>query len=322
MSRRVLVTILLVEAIVCLIFAILVSSIGGAFSIVMAFPFEQIGLGLRTLSLSGRAGNAVAIVLYIVICLVPCAILFTLHRKNRLHMEDGLLLVLSILLFVVLYQMINPGLINFAYIAEVGLPIAKAVLGSTVYSIIFSYLILRILRLFFSRDTKDLQRYMIILLAFVNVLFVYLIFGVGVNGLIDSFKTLRESNAGNEHLLGASYVFLILQFVVDYVPYVLNIMVVFAGISLLHGLSSDRYSAETIDSAEHLAKVCRISLVITLLTNMAFNILQLIFSKILLNINSHVQIPLFSIAFVLAVLLFSRFIAENKALKDDNDSII
>jgi hypothetical protein len=39
-------------------------------------------------------------------------------------------------------------------------------------------------------------------------------------------------------------------------------------------------------------------------------------------INGTVQIPVLTIAFVLAVLLLSRFIAENKRLKDDNDMFI
>lgn len=322
MNRRVLLIILAVEAIASLMFAIVGTSIDNLFSTVMAFPFQQLGLGLRALSLSSVVGNMVAIVLYIIICLVPCVVILIRRKKNLLHIEDALLVILSILLFVVMYQMINPGLIRLTYRDNSGLPFAKAVLGGTVYSVICAYVVLRVLRLFFSSETAGLQRYLVILLVLVNALFVYLIFGSGINSLINSFKTLRESNSGNEHLLGASYAFLILQFVVDNIPFALNIFVVFAGISLLHALTSDRYSVETIASAENLSKICIISLIITVLTNPVFNILQLMFSKMLFHINSQVEIPLFSIAFVLAVLLFSRLVAENKVLKDDNDSII
>lgn len=322
MNRKLLLFIFAVEGIACLILATVGSSIGGVFPAVMAFPFEQIGLGLRTLSLSGATGNMAAIVLYVVICLVPFAILLIRKRKNILHMEDSLLGILSILLFVVMYQMINPGLISLGPGGSNNFSFAKAILGGTIYSVICAYVVLGVLRLFFSSDTEGLQKHMVILLVLVNALFIYLIFGVGINKLLGYFEALRESNAGNEHLLGASYVFLTLQFVVDNIPFILNIFVVFAGISLLYQLTSDRYSAATVSSSEKLSKICRIALMITVLTNTAFNVLQLIFSKMLFNINSSVEIPLFSIAFVLAALLLSRFVAENKALKDDNDSII
>lgn len=41
------------------------------------FPFKQIALVLRTLSLSGSFGNAAAIVLYIVLCSSPVFYMLT-----------------------------------------------------------------------------------------------------------------------------------------------------------------------------------------------------------------------------------------------------
>ncbi len=41
------------------------------YSYLITFPFEQLGMGLRKLSLSGSAGNTAAIIAYILICLVP-----------------------------------------------------------------------------------------------------------------------------------------------------------------------------------------------------------------------------------------------------------
>lgn len=322
MNRKLLLFIFAVEAVICSILATLGSPTSGIFPAVMAFPFEQLGIGLRRLSLSGGVGNGIAIVLYVAICLAPCTIILIHKKKNSLHIEDSLLGLLSILLFPVMYQLINPGLIGRTIGASKNLAFAKAILVGTVYSVTFAYLILRTLRLLFSSDTQRLQKYMVILLELVNALFVYIIFGVGTSRLIDSFVALREGNVGNEHLLGASYVFLVLQFVVDNIPFILNIIVVFAGITLLHELTLDRYSAETVTATENLSKICKAALTITVLTNVAYNILQLIFSKTILNINSSVGIPIFSIAFIVGSLLLSRFVAESKALKEDNDSII
>ena len=52
MKQKILVGALSVEALVCVLFCILQTSFTGVFSAVMAFPFEQIGMGLRSLSLS------------------------------------------------------------------------------------------------------------------------------------------------------------------------------------------------------------------------------------------------------------------------------
>ncbi len=56
---------LLLTALGGIIFCILGLTIEVAFTSILAFPFEQIGLGLRWLSLSSTLGNIFAIILYI-----------------------------------------------------------------------------------------------------------------------------------------------------------------------------------------------------------------------------------------------------------------
>ena len=51
-------------------------------------------------------------------------------------------------------------------------------------------------------------------------------------------------------------------------------------------------------------------------------LLQFAFMKTLLVVNGSVQIPILSMAFVLAALLLAQYIKENKQLKDDNDMFI
>ena len=160
------------------------------------------------------------------------------------------------------------------------------------------------------------------MLGLLNVIFVYLIFGAGVKSLVEAIAVLQAGNVGNESLLGASYAFAALQYFVDVLPYGIDILVVFAGIRLVHHLTIDRYSEATVLAASRLSRLCGKTLSITVLTIAAFNLLQLIVAKQLFRINTAVQVPLFSVAFVLAALIFSRLIAENKLLKEDNDSII
>ena len=70
MKERHLFTLLSVEAAACVLFCILQRSLSGLFSTLIAFPFEQIGAGLRVLSLSGAVGNVVAIILYMLLGLI------------------------------------------------------------------------------------------------------------------------------------------------------------------------------------------------------------------------------------------------------------
>lgn len=309
------------EAAICFVLVALSFSVTDIFSSLMAFPFEQIGLGLRILSLWNAFGNVVAIVIYMAVCLSPIAV-FVMRKKQGLYIEDWLLVVISILLFVVLYQMINPGLISLWSLRTDGISVAKAILGGCIYSVILAYVVLKVLRLFYKGQVETLQKYMRFLLYLLNAQFVYLIFGAGVSRLMDSITALQQGNLGNEHLLGTTYMFFALQFLVNNIPFALNIAVVCAAISLLSEVAIDRYSTSSVLSAERLSRLCGFALTITVISNVGFNILQLLFSKVIMTSNYSLEVPLFSVIFVLATLLLSRFIAENKALKDDNDSFI
>ena len=211
MKRRTFLMLLGIEAVLCVVLSIMQASFSGMFTTAMAFPFEQLGIALRGLSLPGGIGNIAAIVIYTTVSLVPTAGYLILAKKRKLHSEDGLLILLSAVLFAVLYLMINPGVINTFFGKASELALSKAILGGIVYSVFCGYLILRVLHLCFGSGTEKLQKYMTILLRLLNALFVYVIFGACFSNLLDSITALRAGNTGNEHLLGASYAFLVLQ---------------------------------------------------------------------------------------------------------------
>lgn len=322
MKRGIFWILLGIEALCCVVLNVMQTSFSGAFTVAMAFPFEQLGILLRTLSLPGGIGNITAIVIYTAVSLIPVAGFLIFAKKRKLYLEDGLLILMSAALFVVLYHMINPGVINPLFGKAAGFAVNKAILGGTVYSVLCGYLVLRVLRLSFGSGVEKLQKYMTVLLWLLNALFVYVIFGICFSGYLNSITALRTGNTGNEHLLSASYVFLVLQFAVDALPYVLNVLVVFSVLRLLGEMRSNRYSNESVEAARKLSRLCGLALAVIVLTNIAFNLLQLLFARMLMVINSSVQIPILSIVFVLAVLLLAQFIAENKQLKDDNDMFI
>ncbi len=322
MKRKVFLGFLGCEALFCVLLVFTHQMLPNVFTAAMAFPFEQIGKGLRMLSLSGNTGNVLAIILYSAICLLPLVALQFIRKKRKLTHEDSFLAILSVVLFAVLYLMINPGLMG-TYLGEAaGQSIGKAILGSITYSIILGYAILRILRLSFAADTGKLQKYLAILLCVLNILFVYIAFGTCFGDLMDSIEALRTTNTGNEHILGISYVFLALRYIVNALPYVLDILVAFTAFALLKELTADRYSDAAVITAGQLSRICGLALKIIVTANVGFNLMQLALMKMLLVVNTSVQIPLMSIVFVLAALLLAQYIKENKMLKDDNDMFI
>jgi len=322
MRQKLLVGLLSAGALVCVVFCFLHTSLTGVFTAAMAFPFEQIGLGLRALSLSGGAGNVAAIIIYIAICISPLAYLLFWRRKRGFRAEDGLICLLCVVLFAVLYIMINPGVISSMTGGAVGQSVGKAALGLMVYSILCGYAIFRALRLFSESTTDRMMSYLSIMLCLLSALFVYLVFGVGFSGLLGSITALRAGNIGNEHLLGTSYIFLVMKFIIDALPYAFNVVIVLLALRLLDEMRADRYSDETIIVAGRISRTCVIALVATVLASIGFNLLQFLFAGSLMVINSSMQLPLFSIAFVFAVLLLTRLVAEGKKLKDYNDLII
>ncbi len=321
MKRKLLIGLLAAEAAACVALCFLQTSFGNVFSTMMAFPFEQIGLGLRSLSLSGGALNVLALVLYGAISLLPMAFLMFFRKKRKLQKEDWLLGLLSVLLFVVLYAMTNPGLIG---LQTGGLPPAagKAALGLLVYSVLCGYLALRVLRLFYTGGTEKLLGYASAMLMLIAALFVYAAFGAGFSNMLKSFEALRAGNTGNEHLLAATYICLAMEAVVNALPRVLGVVVVFKALVLLDEMKVNRYSESAIAAAKHMCRWCAIALAATMLSIIGFNLVQLLFSKALLVTHVGAQLPVDSIGFMLAVLLFTRLLTENKQLKDDNDMFI
>lgn len=315
---------LLAEAILCVVLCVFGTVQGENVADIMAFPFAPIGNGLRTLSLSGSVGNIVAIILYAGISLLPLGMLLFHIRRKDLHREDCLLVVLCPLLFAVLYEMINPGTLPLgpAELGMMGVSARKAMLGCIVYSVLVGYLVLRGLRLFFGAGKNHLQKYLFVLLGLLNAILVYLAFGGCLQKFLQAVESTKAANQGTEQGLTLTYAFLFLQMLVDALPYVLDILIVVVFQHMLQELGKAAYSQDAVEAAEKLAKVCGLSLKITILSTVVFNLLQLLCAKHLRVLNGFVNIPILSIILVLAALLVAKLVIVGKRLKDDNDMFI
>lgn len=317
---------LFLEAVLCVIFALPQMQPSGMFTTVTAFPFEQIGWGLRRLSLSGTAGNAAAIALYLLLSLLPCAVFCFLWVRKKLCRADWLLAAMSVLLFIVNYYMINPGLLQTG-VAGTG----KWMLGSTFYAVFCGYLALRMLHMYSSADTGTLQKALKILLLFMMAAFVFVIFGQGIGDLLSAIQSVRNGNNmtlyeadlfGTAQDLTLTYVFLVFQFWVKTLPYGMDIVAAYFAVGMLDALAQDRYSNEAVCAVNRLADFCRTALTVTIGVEMVFHVLQLLVQKQLYKVDITIRFPVLSIVFVLAMLLAARYLQEDQRLKQDNDLFI
>lgn len=317
--------VLVVEAVGCVIFCLLRGEVPGVFSGVAAFPFEQIGMGLRWLSLSGGIGNGAAIVLYILLSLVPCLVWAYMEKRGAARGIDWMLLGLSLLLFAVNYYMVNPGLF------VTGVPGAgKMVLGSVFYSALSGYLIIRALLMCQSAGEERLWKWIRGLCGFLNVVLVYLISWTCFGDFLDAVREVQAGDGGiyGENVMsgireyGVTYLFLGGHYLINVLPYVFDIGIVFLSIHMLTALEDDRYSAGAAEKADRLASFCGRALVITVSADVVFNILQMIFHERLYQTDIVIRVPVISIVFVLAVLLFARYVREDQKLKQENDLFI
>lgn len=329
MNRKLLYSLLTAEAILCVIFCISSLSASSIMIAAMAFPFSQLGNALRILSLSGALWNGIALTIYVGICLLPTLWMLRLIMKNAFQPEDSLLGILTATLFIVLYLMVNPAsfrsffpILNaFSDDLADQLLFCKALCGSMIWSLITGYLILHMLRLFSHSKQELVWNYLEKFLAILSAIFVLIIFGSCLSELVSSISSLREGNI-NSGSLWPSYVFLSLRFFVDSFSWAMNIFVIHYILCFIAARKKDPYAQETLSAADRLCHFCMRALSAVIISNLLYQILQLLFASLLRDIHSTVSFPIISICFVLVVLLFTRILEENRQLKTDNDLFI
>ena len=325
MKRRGMTLILTVEAAACVVFCFLRTSFFGGFTSLAAFPFEQAGYVLRQMSLSGTAGNAAAIVLYLTLGLLPCLAWLLLKKQGRLLAVDHLLPALSVLLLAVIYYMVNPGFIVSAVPGT-----GKWLLGCTFYSALSGYLVIRVLAVCRRARLETLESVLQGLLGFLNMVFVYLIFGQNLDRLLNSLRDMGNVSGGlyadgaaqGAQSVGLTCLFFGLGYLVDVLPYAFDLGIVFWAGRLLAALKADRWGDAAAELADRLAGFCAKALGITAGADVMFNVLQVLFGAGLYRMDLVIHVPVLSILFVLAALLSARYIREAQKLKKEHDLII
>ena len=264
----------------------------------LSFPLEKSADFLGSLSLSGAFGNAVAVVIYAFICLIPVfVLLFRISRKTFVK-TDSILVLMSAVLFAVIYLLINPSEMGAHGMGE-----EASMVAFSFWSLLVGYLVLKFAEILKNTEGKRTERLLSVVLKIIGAVFMF------------ALCTLEFTKAE----VGIVTVFSALNSVL---PAVLGIRTVFFALDLLAEFSFDRYSENTVREAEKLSRFCILALELTVGISALLSVLQLRFINELSSVNFSVEIPLVSIGFILLLLMLSGFIKESKALKEDNDSFI
>ena len=266
---------------------------------VLSMPVTFIADNLGKLSSSGAFGNTVSVIIYSLICLIPVFVMLFKISKKTFLIEDSVLVTLSAVLFPLIYFLINPAEMGaFGLIKGESETVCFAF-----WSVLGSYLILKFTASLQKADSGKLQT----LLKILGAVFVFVIF-------------TAETKTANSGFAG--FVINLFSFLNTVAPNVFGVLTVFSGLTLLYNFGADRYSEDTVKSAEKLASLCILGVKISVVISALFNICQLKYIDVLNDISFSLNVPLFSLGFILLMLILSYFIKDSKALKEDNDAFI
>ena len=279
----------------------------------LALPFVAAGWCLRNLSLSGGVGNVVSIILYGLICAVPLGFWWRSRRRT----EDALLVLLSGVLAVVLYYMVNPNLRQSVMQNEVG----DAVYAGAVWSTLMTWGVLKLLYTGAWDREKNVYRALRIFLLLCAASCLVDCFGTGTARIVHNLG-LRQAVNGSLDYTGLDMAFLVLIFLAAAVEKGLCAWVLYRGVGLLRELEEDPFGAGCVAAAERVSRSCRDCLTVMSLTALALNIAQILLAPLLRNIAVSVSIPVLGMAVCFALLTVTKLLVRGKELKDDNDLFV
>ena len=281
----------------------------------LSFPFEPLGRLLRSLSLSGGGGDSLAWCLCIAVSVMP---LWLLRIRGKWMWMDALLPLASLLTFAALYFSVNPSLLP-RWLGEAGALMGIPLIGGAVYSSLLTWLILRLVDRMESARIWPLGRALLWTLAAV---FVFAAFGSGLSSLFEEIAAVRAGNTAPGQPVLFTTVILALGYLVEAFSWLLDLWVLLGAQTLLYEVQADKTGEAAVSAAEELYRRARLSLVIGLVSAFCYDLLQLLLSRWLLQLHTTLRLPIFSIAFLLLMLVLSRLLRENKGLRDDNDLFI
>lgn len=264
----------------------------------LSYPLVKTADFLGAMSLSGSIGNAAAVAIYCLFCLIPVFVMLFRMKNKTFVKTDSLLVLISAVLFAVIYLLINPSEMGIHGYGE-----EASMVAFSFWSLLVGYLVLKFADTVKNAKGKKTEKLLSLVLKITGAVFVFALCSA----------ELVKAEIG---------IVTLLSFANSVMPSVFGVLIVIYCLNVLSEFTLDRYSENTLRAIEKLSSVCILALRVTVSVTALFSVLQLKFINELSKVNFSVEIPLLSFGFILLVLILSGFLKDSKALKEDNDSFI
>ncbi len=247
---------------------------------------------------TGAAWRVVAIMLYVIACLIPAVALFLISRRRRPWREDWLLALLSAVLLLLVGRALDRNRAIYSTFAQMGL-----------LAVLVTWLALRLLRYFNASDDRRLVKLVRIVVVLIGMLFAALA-GVSAFAILASLFERFSIAALAE---GAGSV----------ASSCITVYGCLLGLRLVDSLGEGgKLTDNTVEQARRFYRYSVRAASAILLISLAANLVKLAFVRLSTSTDVSVNFPVFQLLFCLAALIVARFIAAHKELRDDNDLFV
>lgn len=336
MENKRLKELLLLLSLVCALAAAGLWCLEGETVTLIDFPAGVLGRALTALAGTGRFGFALALTVYAFFVLLPLYWLAHIRARRAFATEDALLGGISLAAALALFPR---GWVSYWETAVSQAMFTRIAWQLLALSLLLGWCVLRLLRRIREGDAHSLLRMFRALLGICAALFVVSACFVELSQLFSAIDTLDASNTAlseNSIFAGVfsgyndvgalrlplSRAVLCLRAIVSVLPSFFAVATALLARALLDTMEEGSFTEMSAVYAKKLALWCVRALKLSVLSTLAVNALQAFCAKYLLNISISVEVPVFSLCFVLAALLGARLIEANVALKADNDLFI
>lgn len=319
---------------VCVVLAVLTAFVGQAQDTLSLItqPVILLGQGLRTLSLSGWAGNLLAWLLFVALSLLPALPpLLRKIKKQALRLSDAFWLGASALLFGLLYLMINPGLaaslFNQNFDAS-ALDMELMVLVIAWLSAIFAAVVLRLLEAGNGRGLATKLHTAILVVCGVLIASICYINFVPLLKAIASFTGGLEGTIYSamgwdvSAFSGADALIALLRFLADTAPLGILIAALIPLSNLFENLDADDHAGQNIKYAARAFALTKLAIMVTVIGRVGFNLLQLLLARSLNNVNFQLDLPFFELLLAFVIYFLTSYMTKAKTLSDENAKFI
>jgi hypothetical protein len=309
---------------------------GGAdMAYALALPFVWAGLGLRALSLSGFAGNILAVLLYVLASLLPMWPLIQKSRRPKGSFLRLMLVAESTYLFFLLYFMVNPTLIQTLFHAALGVSNEMLVMDQAMLCLFFYSLLAACWIMSVLRDSDRLTHRLRQLMYVLGASMIVSVFYLGLANLKGTLSSLPASSGGSDPLglnLGmpgmpesfpaCDAVIAVLRFLIGSAPAILLLTALPMADKLLVSLEQSFFIVENQRLAAAIAGRCRLAVIVSISGMLAMGALQLLLAGYLSNVSLAGSAPILVLTVSLAMMLLSRYLERSFAVYKENQMMI